>query len=143
MMAIPAQAEDRGPRSFTSAVSLCLKRYFQPGGRAPRSEYWYFFLFTVLVSIATSIAETMLGPSGSMLGLIDLAFIIPSITVLVRRLHDIDRSGWWWLIILIPLIGWIVLLIWACIRGTPGPNRFGPDPLAWDGEAHLRVQTAV
>ena len=133
-MTIPAPEEYRGPRTFTSAVAICLQRYFQISGRAPRSEYWYFVLFTVLVSIATSMLDiAAFGREVTVFGLINLFFVIPSITVLVRRLHDIDRSGWWWFIILIPLIGFVILLIWACIRGTPGPNRFGPDPLGGNG----------
>jgi uncharacterized membrane protein YhaH (DUF805 family) len=62
--------------------------------------------------------------------LVSLALFLPGLAVSVRRLHDTDRSGWWVLLFLIPLIGAIVLLIWYCSRGTPGGNRFGPDPLA-------------
>jgi uncharacterized membrane protein YhaH (DUF805 family) len=61
-----------------------------------------------------------------------LALLLPNLAVAVRRLHDTDRSGWWLLIALLPLIGLIVLIVFFCIRGTPGPNRFGPDPLASD-----------
>ncbi len=62
--------------------------------------------------------------------LFGLATFLPSIAIGVRRLHDLDRSGWWLLLVFIPLIGAIVLLIWYCAKGTAGPNRFGPDPLA-------------
>jgi uncharacterized membrane protein YhaH (DUF805 family) len=58
-----------------------------------------------------------------------LGFILPYLAVTVRRLHDLDKSGWWWLIGFIPLVGAIILLVWFCQRGTVGPNRFGPDPL--------------
>ena len=59
--------------------------------------------------------------------LVSLVLICPAISVAVRRLHDLDRSGWWFWIVLIPLVGWIILLVWDCTRGTPGPNRFGPE----------------
>ena len=62
--------------------------------------------------------------------LVDLALLLPSLAVGVRRLHDIDKSGWWLLIVIIPIIGWVLLLVWVCTKGTLGPNRFGPDPLA-------------
>ena len=58
-----------------------------------------------------------------------LAVLLPSIAVQVRRLHDIDRTGWWWWIVLVPLLGWILLLVWDCTPGTEGPNRYGDDPL--------------
>jgi uncharacterized membrane protein YhaH (DUF805 family) len=63
-------------------------------------------------------------------GLFSLAIFLPSLAVWVRRLHDVGRSGWWWLLILIPLIGWIVLFVWSVQRGDVGPNEFGPDPIA-------------
>ena len=91
-------------------------------------------LFTILGSIVTGIIDAILGIS-VIEGLFGLATLLPSIAVAVRRLHDLDRSGWWILIGLIPLIGWIILIVWYCSRGTVGPNRFGPDPLATDGWA--------
>ena len=63
-------------------------------------------------------------------GLFGLVTIIPNIAIAIRRLHDLDRTGWWILLGFIPLIGWIILLIWYVTKGTDGPNRFGPDPLA-------------
>jgi uncharacterized membrane protein YhaH (DUF805 family) len=122
--------------SFTSAVRSVLSRYVQFGGRARRAEYWWFVLFTVLVGIVTSILDSALGTdfegsamSGGLFGLIaNLALLLPSLAVAVRRLHDTDRSGWWILIGLIPLIGAIVLLVFFVQDGTSGPNRFGPSP---------------
>jgi hypothetical protein len=61
-------------------------------------------------------------------------FLLPGIAVGVRRLHDVDRSGWWLLLAFIPLVGTIILIVWFCTRGTPGPNRFGPDPLSGIGQ---------
>ncbi|MEJ3746848.1 DUF805 domain-containing protein [Actinomycetes bacterium KLBMP 9797] len=119
--------------SFTAAVRSVLSQYVQFGGRARRAEYWWFVLFSVLVGIVTSILDLALGTdfegSGGLFNLIaNLALLLPSLAVAVRRLHDTDRSGWWILIALIPLIGAIVLLVFFVQDGTPGPNRFGADP---------------
>jgi len=62
--------------------------------------------------------------------LADLALFLPGLALAIRRLHDLDRSGWWFLLVFIPVIGAIILIIWACTKGTDGPNRFGPDRLA-------------
>ena len=118
-----------------------LKQYADFDGRARRTEFWMFVLFNVLVSIVLGIVDAMIGTatfygSGSMVsfspgllgGLYSLAVLIPSIAVTVRRLHDTDRSGWWVLIGLIPFIGSIVLLVFACLEGTRGPNAYGMDP---------------
>jgi len=125
---------------FVDAVKLFFKRYVDFEGRSSRAEYWWVTLFIVLVYIAFMILVGVLGAAGSngaagviagLLGLMFLAFflgiIIPSIAVAVRRLHDTDKSGWWYLICLIPF-GSIVLLVFFCLDGTPGTNRFGPDP---------------
>ena len=85
-------------------------------------------LFTVLGSIVAGIIDLVLSEP-VIDALFGLATILPSLAVAVRRLHDLDRTGWWIFIGLIPLIGWIILIIWYCTRGTVGPNRFGPDPL--------------
>ncbi|MFY1634608.1 DUF805 domain-containing protein [Solwaraspora sp. WMMB335] len=119
--------------SFTAAVRSVLSQYVGFGGRARRSEYWWFFLFSFLVSIVTSILDVVLGTdfdgSNGLFSLIaTLALLLPSLAVGVRRLHDTDRSGWWILIGIIPIIGTIVLLVFFALDGTPGPNRFGPSP---------------
>jgi uncharacterized membrane protein YhaH (DUF805 family) len=122
--------------SFTAAVRSVLSKYVEFGGRARRAEYWWFVLFSVLVGIVTSILDIALGTdfegsvtSSGLFSLIaNLALFLPSLAVAVRRLHDLDRSGWWILIGLIPLIGVIVLLVFFVQDGTPGPNRFGPSP---------------
>ena len=111
-----------------------LKKYVDFSGRARRREYWMFVLFNILISLVLTIVDFMLGTYNGRLGIGLLggiyacAVVIPGIAVTVRRLHDTDRSGWWILIVLIPIIGPIVLLVFMLIDGTPGPNRFGPSP---------------
>jgi uncharacterized membrane protein YhaH (DUF805 family) len=111
-----------------------LKKYAVFSGRSRRKEYWYFFLFVVIIGIALSIVDGLIGTyhrstgAGLLNSIFSLALLIPSIAVSVRRLHDIDRTGWWVLISLVPLIGWIVLLIFHVQDSTPGPNRYGPNP---------------
>lgn len=120
--------------NFTEAVQSVLRNYANINGRAPRSEYWFWILFIFIVGIIAGILDAVIfgaaAAEGGPIGLIlNLALLIPGITVSVRRLHDVDRSGWWLFIILIPLIGFFVLLYWYCKKGTDGSNRFGNDPL--------------
>jgi uncharacterized membrane protein YhaH (DUF805 family) len=111
-----------------------LKKYAVFSGRSRRKEYWYFVLFVVLISIVLGIIDGLFGTyhrstgAGLFSTIFSLAILIPSISVSVRRLHDIDRTGWWVLISLVPLIGWIVLLIFHVQDSTPGSNRYGPNP---------------
>ena len=126
--------------SFTIAVQKCLLNYVTFSGRAQRSEYWWFVLFAALTSVAAMILDNLLGltmgtvDDGPIQTLAGLALLLPGISVAVRRLHDLDRTGWWVCIFLIPIIGVIVFLFFACRRGTDGANRFGPDPLRPDDE---------
>ena len=102
----------------------CFARYARFQGRACRKEYWGFFLFNSLAMIGLSaVSEGLLG------SLYALAAFLPATAVLVRRLHDINLSGWWCLLAFVPYVGWAILLIIACLRGTSGGNDFGPDPL--------------
>jgi len=111
-----------------------LKKYAVFGGRAGRPEYWYFVLFNILVSVVLGFLDGMLGTfsSGARVGLLggiySLAVLCPSIGVGIRRLHDINRSGWWLLIGLIPLVGWIILIVWAATESDAGPNQYGQGP---------------
>lgn len=113
-----------------------LKNYATFTGRARRKEYWMFTLFNVIAVIILSILDGILGlvsyetGLGILSGLYSLAVLLPSLAVLVRRLHDTDRSGWWALIGLIPLIGTIVLLVFTCLDSKSGDNRFGAYPKA-------------
>ena len=110
-----------------------LKRYGVLRGRAGRPEYWYFVLIYLLCLVGLLVLDTIVGTAsadglGVFSGLFSLGVLVPSLAVGVRRLHDIDRTGWWLLMSLVPLIGGIVLLVFACQRGTQGPNRYGDGP---------------
>jgi uncharacterized membrane protein YhaH (DUF805 family) len=118
--------------TFSEAIKSGFSNYVTFSGRAARSEYWYWTLFVVLVAIVAGIADAVLLPGysvGLFSPLASLGLLLPGLAVSVRRLHDRDYSGWW-LLLIITGIGALLLLIWFCMRGTPGPNRFGPDPLA-------------
>jgi uncharacterized membrane protein YhaH (DUF805 family) len=117
--------------TFSEAISSGFRNYVGFSGRASRSEFWYWILFTVLVGIVASIIDFgVLSSDASPISSIwSLVTFLPSLAMGVRRLHDTDRSGWWWLIAFIPLIGFIVLIVFWCSEGTRGPNKFGLDPL--------------
>ena len=112
---------------FGQAVSTCFSKYATFAGRARRSEYWWFFLFNIIVSIVATVIDAALGTAFVAL-LVALALIVPSIAVGVRRLHDTGRSGWWMLIGLVPLVGGIVLLVFFASDSTPETNDYGPSP---------------
>lgn len=113
-----------------------LKKYATFNGRASRSEYWMFTLINTVIMlvpyiIAMSLAQSSMETAGMIMivvGIYSLAVLLPSIAVAVRRLHDTDRSGWWVLIGLVPLVG-LVLIIFLVMKGTDGDNRFGPSPI--------------
>ena len=111
-----------------------LRQYADFTGRARRKEYWMFTLVNVIISAVLAILDTAL--TNGLLGLLySLAMLLPSLGVGVRRLHDTGRSGWWLLIGIIPLIGWIVLIVFFATDGEPQPNTYGPNPKAVPGEA--------
>ena len=103
--------------TFGESISVCFKKYVGFDGRAARSEFWWFALFTFLVSLALGIV------SQSLSSLFSLAVLLPSLAVGARRLHDTDRSAWFLLLWLVPVIGWIILIVWAIQEGKE-PNRF-------------------
>lgn len=111
-----------------------LRKYATFSGRARRSEYWYFFLMYLLIFVLLAIVDGITGSFsaksgvGLLSGVFALAMLLPSLAVGVRRLHDIGRSGWWLLIAFVPLIGGIVLLLFAVKVGTPGDNEYGATP---------------
>ena len=116
---------------FTEAVrGVIVERYADFQGRSPRSEFWWFMLFNFLLNIVIGVVGVGSETLGNVLGLVvGLALLVPNIAVSIRRLHDTDRTGWWILLYLIPVIGAIVLIVFFVQRGTDGDNRFGPDPL--------------
>jgi len=115
-----------------------LKKYAVFTGRAQRAEYWYFFLFHIIISFVLVILAMLASPegdvgllSGIILALYTLYFwvvLIPGIAVSVRRLHDTNHSGRWLFIILVPIIGVIVLLVFMVRDSQPGANKYGPNP---------------
>ncbi|MEB3206049.1 MAG: DUF805 domain-containing protein [Vampirovibrionales bacterium] len=109
-----------------------LKKYAQFHGRARRKEYWFFMLFNILISIGFYIVDGLLGllfaDVGALSTLYTFAILLPLMAVTVRRLHDTNRSGWWILIDLLPLLGPIVMLIFMVLDSTPGTNNHGPCP---------------
>lgn len=124
---------------FTTAVATCFSKYATFAGRARRAEFWWFALFNFGVTLILAVIDAGAGgPHRWMMGgegpspvgtLYWLAVFLPSLAVAVRRLHDIDRSGWWVLLQFVPLIGPLILIWFLATRGTAGSNRFGPDPL--------------
>jgi uncharacterized membrane protein YhaH (DUF805 family) len=112
-----------------------LKKYFNFSGRATRSEYWWFILFSTIVTIILSFFDGMFGVYdvnagiGLLSGIYSLAVVIPSIAVATRRLHDIGKSGWWQLLLLIPIVGVIILIIWFA-TDSKEDNKYGPNPKA-------------
>ncbi|MEM1433855.1 MAG: DUF805 domain-containing protein [Pseudomonadota bacterium] len=111
-----------------------LKKYAVFSGRARRKEYWFFFLFNLLVTIVLAFIDIATGAFseaagiGLLSGIYTLGVLIPSLAVTVRRLHDTDRAGWWVLVSLVPLIGAIILLVFMVLDSQPGSNQYGPNP---------------
>jgi uncharacterized membrane protein YhaH (DUF805 family) len=108
---------------------VVLQRYAKFDGRAGRPEFWWFVLANFLISIVLQ----LLGQASSLFSVLGfiyaLGVFIPSLAVAIRRLHDTNKSGWWLLIALVPLVGFIVLIVFYATEGTRGPNNFGPPPV--------------
>ena len=96
-------------------------------GRARRKEYWFFILFNVIIALVLGFIDGLIGIQ-ILSGIYFLAVLIPGIAVAIRRLHDTDRSRWWLLIAFVPLIGAIIVLVLMVLEGTPGGNKYGPNP---------------
>jgi uncharacterized membrane protein YhaH (DUF805 family) len=116
-----------------------LRKYAVFTGRARRKEYWMFVLFNVIIMFALTFIESLIGSPGIIAMIYGLAVLVPSIAVTIRRFHDTDRSGWWILVSLIPFVGALILIVFMCLEGTPGDNRFGPSPKAGDPLARTVV----
>ena len=124
--------------TFGEAVSDGFSKYATFSGRSSRSAFWWWILFYVLIVIGASIIDAAI-KTQVVGGLVWLAFIIPNLAVLVRRLHDADHTGWWVLIGLIPLAGAIVLIVFACTDSGP-PNQWGDGP---DGKGYMTVTSPL
>jgi len=105
-----------------------LKKYAVFSGRARRTEYWMFSLFNFIIAIVLGVLDRLISSIGVIGMLYSLAVFLPGIAVSVRRLHDTNRSGWWLFILLIPLIGWIIFLLYMAEDGNPGQNQYGANP---------------
>ncbi|MBL4808016.1 MAG: DUF805 domain-containing protein, partial [Rhodobacteraceae bacterium] len=129
--------------NIMQSIKTCFDKYATFSGRAQRSEFWWFILFVVVGSIIAGrldvmvfgptfiVTETSFEYNAGYIGIIFfLATLLPNISVMVRRLHDVNKSGWWYWFMLIPLIGVIMLLVWFIKTGTSGSNNYGNDPLS-------------
>ena len=104
--------------TFTESIQNCFRKYADFNGRATKSEFWWWALFVLVISIAAQLIGDIPGT------LVLLGTLLPYLAVTSRRLHDIDRSGWWQLIGFIPLIGWAVLIYW-CVQDSTNQNAYG------------------
>lgn len=115
--------------TFSQAISACFAKYAVFSGRANRPEYWWFYLFGILASIAASVIDIAAFGAHSQIqpifSIVTLGLLLPNLAVSVRRLHDTGRSGWWLLIVLVPIAGWIALIVFFCQKGSPGRNIYG------------------
>ena len=119
--------------NFAQAITSGFRNYVTFSGRASRSEYWLWVLFTILGGIITGIIDYAMFSeneySSPLNTIFNLICFLPSFAMCFRRLHDIGKTGWWWLIAL-TIIGIIVLIVWACQKSDVGPNAYGPEPVA-------------
>lgn len=111
--------------SFKEAVTTCFRKYADFAGRARRSEFWYFCLFTGLVTGALSV---IFGDGSFITTAFSVATFVPSLAVSWRRMHDIGKSGAWNFLAFVPVVGTIIVLIWECRDSESGTNAYGPNP---------------
>ncbi|UUX48734.1 DUF805 domain-containing protein [Nisaea acidiphila] len=127
--------------NFIEATSTCFKKYATFRGRARRSEYWYFFLALFIAGLIADALDThflkSVGLYGPFDAILTLVVILPSISVSVRRLHDINQSGYWLLILFVPIVGWVAYFFMTIQDGTIGPNPYGNDPKGREAPATM------
>jgi uncharacterized membrane protein YhaH (DUF805 family) len=121
---------------FVDAIKSGFRNRINFSGRATRSEFWFWGLFVVLYSVVLMVGLLLLNlPVEDALNpfivvcLLILIAVVPGVALTARRLHDLGRSGWAGLVLVVPFLGQVIFLVWTCTRGTHGPNRFGSDPL--------------
>jgi uncharacterized membrane protein YhaH (DUF805 family) len=108
-----------------------IRKYAVFNGRAARPEFWWFVLINVIIAAVINVVFSAIGGHNSgrvVSDLYSLAVFLPSLGVGIRRLHDTNRSGWWYLLVFIPIIGWIVLIVFLAMASDPGSNNYGPNP---------------
>jgi uncharacterized membrane protein YhaH (DUF805 family) len=113
---------------FGEAIQSGFGHYVDFSGRASRSAYWWWTLFAVLAGGAAYLLDLTVvhgNGNGVQYGLVSVLLFLPGLTVAFRRLHDTNRSGWWVWICLVPIVGWLVFLVFTVMPGTPGPNKYG------------------
>ncbi len=136
MQGMPHVARPANMMSFMDATKSCFQQYVGFSGRASRSEYWFFYLSFVVAAIGMSVLtivsafvlDALMGLMGMLTMVAYLAFFLPMLSVTVRRLHDLGKSGWMFLVVLIPIVGGILLLVWFVSDGQPHDNAYGAVP---------------
>lgn len=118
--------------NLTDACKSVLGQFAGFSGRARRSEFWWWYLLSATLPIIVYVLAAVLNSSivAVLAVILSIVIILPTLAVSVRRLHDTGRSGWWYLIIFVPLVGGILLLVWWALDGEPGVNQYGPSPLS-------------
>lgn len=131
----PYAGEGKNParedaNTFVGALKDAFARYVDFKTRSTRAQYWWFSLWSFLISFALGIVDAAMGmgETGLLSTIASLVLFLPSISVAIRRLHDIGRTGWWLLLIFIPILGWIVLLVFYCTKSEDYANQWGPAP---------------
>ena len=119
---------------FAEAIKSGFRNYFNFKGRSTRAELWWWVLFTLVTGFALAVVDSIIGTSGKpeeqgfLEGLFGLFTLLPTLALGTRRLHDINRSGWWMFLLLAIFVGWFVLLLWSIRKGDQNPNKYGSDP---------------
>ena len=113
---------------MVDALKLYIQNYTNFNGRSTRSEYWYAALGIYVVDLVLLLLGKVLVIFTILASLLSLATIVPSLAICIRRLHDIGKSGWWYLLGFVPIVGWIILIIWFIRDSQPGDNQWGPNP---------------
>ena len=136
MQGMPHVARPANMRSIMDATKSCFQQYVGFSGRASRSEYWFFYLsfvvaaigMLVLTIVSAFVLDALAGLMGMLTMVTYLGFFLPMLSVTVRRLHDLGKSGWMFLVVLIPIVGGILLLVWFVSDGQPHDNAYGAVP---------------